>query len=187
MGTKLSQWNRFSWFRFSKIHNVPGEWLSNIAAHVGRVAVNSVFETKASSSTMCSTSASTNPSPNEPSCSIGLVPYVLDAVYVSKLHKHLFLHVHLQERKPDHRHRHPRRQGLPIARFCHRDPGLYTCKWARRTFDSAQDYHSRDLCALFAAQRRWRALYHIEACMNRMARERAFQRYPIRVCRPWRC
>ena len=71
--------------------------------------------------------------------------------------------------------------------FKHRDPGLYTCKWARRTFDSGQDHHSRDLCALFAAQRRWRALYHIETCINRMGRERAFQRYLIRVCRPWRC
>ena len=69
----------------------------------------------------------------------------------------------------------------------HRDPGLCTCKWARRTFDSAQDHQSRDLCVLFAVQRRWRAPHHIEACMNRMARERAFQQNLIRACRPWRC
>ena len=48
----------------------------------------------------------------------GLVPNVLDAVHVSKLREHLFLHKRLQERTPDHRHRHPRREGLPIARFC---------------------------------------------------------------------
>ena len=33
------------------------------------------------------------------------------------LREHLFLHVHLQDRTLDHRRRHPRRQGLPIARF----------------------------------------------------------------------
>ena len=58
----------------------------------------------------------------------------------------------------------------------HRDPGLQSCKWARRTFDSAQNDCSRALCALFAVQPRWRAPYHIEAYMNRMSRKRAFQR-----------
>ena len=48
MGTKLSQWNRLSWFRFSRIHNLPGEWLSIFAAHVRWVPVNSVSATKAS-------------------------------------------------------------------------------------------------------------------------------------------
>ena len=69
MGIKFSQWNRFSWFSFSKIHNVPGEWLSIIVANAACVPVNSVSATKASSSTLCSTSASPNPSPNGPSCS----------------------------------------------------------------------------------------------------------------------
>ena len=117
MGTKLSQWNRFSWFRFSKIHNVPGEWLSSIAAHIGWVPVNSVSTTKASSSTLCSTSASTNPSQRTFLLN-GLVPHVLDDVHVSTLREHLFLHMHLHERTPDHRRRHRRRQGLPIAQFC---------------------------------------------------------------------
>ena len=48
----------------------------------------------------------------------GLVLHVLDVVLVSKLREHLFLYVHLQERTPDRHLRHPRRQGLPIARFC---------------------------------------------------------------------
>ena len=48
----------------------------------------------------------------------GLVLHVLNVVLVSKLREHLFLYVHLQERTPDHHHRHPRHQGLPIARFC---------------------------------------------------------------------
>ena len=48
----------------------------------------------------------------------GLVLHVLDVVLVSKLREHLFLYVHLQERTPDHHLRHPRHQGLPIARFC---------------------------------------------------------------------
>ena len=52
--------------------------------------------------------------------------------------------------------------------------------------DSTQDHHSRDLWALFTVQRRWRTPYHIETCMNRIGRKRAFQRYLIRVCRP-RC
>ena len=71
MSIKFSQWNRFSSFtgRFSQIHNVPGEWLSIIVAHAACVPVNSVSATKASSSTLCSTSASPNPSPNGPSCS----------------------------------------------------------------------------------------------------------------------
>ena len=42
-------------------------------------------------------------------------------------------------------------------------------------------------CALFAVQRQWRTPYHIEDCMNRLGRKRAFQRYLIRVCRPRRC
>ena len=62
-----------------------------------------------------------------------------------------------------------------------------TCKWARRTFDSAQDHSSRDLCTFFAVQQRLHAPYHIEACMNQMGRKRAFQRYLIRVCRPRCC
>ena len=118
MGIMFSQWNRFPWLRFSKIHNVPGEWLSIIVAHAAWVPVNSVSATKASSSTLCSTSASPNPSPNGPSCS-------KDSFFTSsmsssspKLREHLFLYVHLQERTPDHHLRHPRRQGLPIARFC---------------------------------------------------------------------
>ena len=68
-GIKFSQGKRFSWFRFSMIHNVQGEWLSIIVAPAACVPVNSVSATKASSSTLCSTSASPNPSPNGPSCS----------------------------------------------------------------------------------------------------------------------
>ena len=69
-GIKFSQWNRFSWFRFSKkSHNVPGEWLRIIVAHAACVHVNSVSATKASSTTLCLTSASPKPSPNGPSCS----------------------------------------------------------------------------------------------------------------------
>ena len=67
MGIKFSQWNRFSWFRFSWIHNVPGEWLSIIVAHAACVPVNSVSATKALD--LASTSASPNPSSNGPSCS----------------------------------------------------------------------------------------------------------------------
>ena len=37
MGTKLYQQNRFLWYRFSKILNATGEWLSFIPALIGRV------------------------------------------------------------------------------------------------------------------------------------------------------
>ena len=52
MGIKF-KWNRFSWFRFFSIYNVPGEWLSIIVAHGGCVPMNSVSVTIASSSTLC--------------------------------------------------------------------------------------------------------------------------------------
>ena len=68
MGIKFSHWNRFWWFRFSWIHNVPGEWLIIIVAHAARVPINSVSATKASCSTLCSTLASPKPSSNGPSC-----------------------------------------------------------------------------------------------------------------------
>ena len=55
--------------RFRSGDNVPGEWSSIIVAHSACIPVNNVSATKASSSTMCSTSASPNPSPNGPSCS----------------------------------------------------------------------------------------------------------------------
>ena len=130
MGIKFSQCDRFSWFtgRFSWIPNVPGEWLSVIVAHAACVPVNSVSATKASSSTLCSTSASPNSSPKGPSCSkdssstSSMSSSSPNSANISsfKLREHLFLYMYLQEfeRPPDHHLRHPRRQGLPIARFC---------------------------------------------------------------------
>ena len=100
-----------------QIHNVPGEWLSIIDAHVDCVPVNSIPTTKVSSSTFWSTSAFTTPLPKDllvqrthsprPRFCPGL-----------QLRHYLYLHVHLQQRTPDHRHRHVCRQGLAVARFC---------------------------------------------------------------------
>ena len=89
-----------------------------IVAHAACVPVNSVSATKASSSTLCSTSASPSPSPNGPSCSKDSSSTPSMSSSSPKLREHLFLCVHLHERTPDHHLHHPRRQGLPIARFC---------------------------------------------------------------------
>ena len=118
MNTKLRQRNRLSWFRFSKIHNFPGECLSIIATHVCWVPVCSVSATKASCSTLCSTSASTNLSPNVTFLVQLTRPQLPRCCHISKFREHLFLRMRLWEHTPDHCHRYPRRQGLQIARFC---------------------------------------------------------------------
>ena len=83
------------------------------------VPVNSIFATMASSSALCSTSASTKPSHNGPSCSMDLSP-TSSMPSMSQTPRTSLHHLHLHGRTPEHRdrHHHPRRQELPIARVC---------------------------------------------------------------------
>ena len=69
----------------------------------------------------------------------------------------------------------------------HRDLGLYTCKWARQTFDSAQDHHSRDLLRAFRSAATMACSVSHRGLHGSNGQGESFQRYLNRVCRPWRC
>ena len=114
-GTKLPQWNRFSWFRFSRLlcprwvveHHCCPRWLGS---RQQRFCDQGLFLDLCLHQPLSQRTFLLN----------GLVPHVpnINDVHVSKLREHLSLHMHLHKRTPDHRHHHPRHQGLPIARFC---------------------------------------------------------------------